>query len=198
MYEDGRHHITELRCGVALCYRENTEEVFDGEFDKEREYMEKDPRFELLKIGELATLAGVSVKALRVYEKKKVIKPVEVDEETGYRYYSVDQLKQIEALLELQDMGFSLNEISKLLSGNCSRDEMVTLFEMKETNLREIIWKTESKINELNELKAKMTEGKEADKIKEMDDEERAWYLAKLIKVSEENVRQLLSDVLWL
>ena len=138
--------------------------------------MDKDPRFQLLKIGELADLAGVSVKALRVYEKKKVIKPVEVDEETGYRYYSADQLKQVEALLELQDMGFSL----------------------KESNLKEIIWKTESKINELNDLKAKMTEGREADKMKEMSDEERAWYLARLIKVSEENVRQILSDVLWL
>ncbi|MBP5734112.1 MAG: MerR family DNA-binding transcriptional regulator, partial [Lachnospiraceae bacterium] len=36
---------------------------------------------QLLKIGELAALAGVSVKALRVYEKKNVIKPVMVDEE---------------------------------------------------------------------------------------------------------------------
>ena len=160
--------------------------------------MEKDSEFQLLKIGELAAISGVSVKALRVYEKKKVIIPVEVDEETGYRYYSADQLKQVEALLELQDMGFSLNEISKLLSGTCSRDEMLALFEIKESNLKEIIWKTESKINELNDLKAKMTEGKEADKIKEMSDEERAWYLAKLIKVSEENVRQILSDVLWL
>ena len=160
--------------------------------------MEKDPRFQLLKIGELAAISGVSIKALRVYEKKKVIIPVEVDEETGYRYYSADQLKQVEALLELQDMGFSLNEISKLLSGKCSRDEMVELFVMKEERLKEIIWKTESKIKELNELKVKMTEEKESDKLKEMTDEERAWYLAKLIKVGEENVRQLLSDVLWL
>ena len=160
--------------------------------------MEKDSDFQLLKIGELAAISGVSVKALRVYEKKKVIIPVEVDEETGYRYYSANQLKQVEALLELQDMGFSLNEISKLLSGDCSRDEMVELFEMKKEKLREIIWKTESKINELDELKFKMTEGKEADKIKNMSDDERAWYLAKLIKVSEENVRQTLSDVLWL
>ena len=160
--------------------------------------MEKDPRFQLLKIGELAAISGVSIKALRVYEKKKVIIPVEVDEETGYRYYSADQLKQVEALLELQDMGFSLNEIAKLLSGECSRDEMVKLFALKEEKLKEIIWKTESKIKELNDLKVKMTEGKEADKIKNMSDDERAWYLAKLIKVSEENVRQLLSDVLWL
>ena len=33
--------------------------------------MEKDPRFQLLKIGELGVMAGVSVKALRVYEKKE-------------------------------------------------------------------------------------------------------------------------------
>ena len=33
---------------------------------------------QLLKIGELAALAGVSVKALRVYEKKNVIMPVMV------------------------------------------------------------------------------------------------------------------------
>ena len=72
---------------------------------------------QLLKIGELAALAGVSVKALRVYEKKNVIKPVMVDEETGYRYYSPDQYQQIEALIELQVLGFTLNEIAKILSG---------------------------------------------------------------------------------
>ncbi|MCR5727966.1 MAG: MerR family transcriptional regulator [Lachnospiraceae bacterium] len=160
--------------------------------------MEKDPRFQLLKIGELATLSGVSVKALRVYEKKNVIRPVEIDEETGYRYYSADQLKQVEALLELQEMGFSLSEISKLLSGECSRDDMVELFDEKEARLKELIWKTEAKIDEVRELKNKMTNGEEAEKLKEMSDDERAWYLAKLIKVSENNVRQLLSDVLWL
>ena len=41
-----------------------------------------------MKIGELAAMAGISVKALRVYEKKDIIKPVEIDEKTGYRYYS--------------------------------------------------------------------------------------------------------------
>ena len=39
----------------------------------------------LLKIGELAKLSGVSVKALHVYEKKDIIKPVKIDENTGYR-----------------------------------------------------------------------------------------------------------------
>ena len=57
--------------------------------------MNRDCEFQLLKIGELAALAGISVKALRVYEKKNIIKPVRVDEETGYRYYSAGQLEQV-------------------------------------------------------------------------------------------------------
>ena len=35
--------------------------------------MDKDTDFQMLKIGELAAMAGVSPKALRVYEKKNVI-----------------------------------------------------------------------------------------------------------------------------
>ena len=49
----------------------------------------------LLRIGELAKLSGISVKALHVYEKKNIIKPVYVDENTGYRYYSPDQFRLV-------------------------------------------------------------------------------------------------------
>ena len=57
--------------------------------------MNQDGEFQLLKIGELAALAGISVKALRVYEKKNIIKPVRVDEGSGYRYYSAGHTLQI-------------------------------------------------------------------------------------------------------
>ena len=58
--------------------------------------------YQLLKIGELAKLSGVSIKALRVYEKKKIIKPVKVDEETGYRYYSAGQMEMIESFFVIR------------------------------------------------------------------------------------------------
>jgi len=153
---------------------------------------------QLLKIGELAALAGVSVKALRVYEKKNIIKPVEIDENTGYRYYSPDQFQLLEGLMVLQDMGFSLNDISKILSGKCSSEELDRLFEQKIVAQQEIIWKAEAQIKEINAMKKSMTEGESGAKLKEMNEDERAWYLAKLVRVNEENVRQLLSEVLWL
>ena len=159
--------------------------------------MNNDGEFQLLKIGELAALAGISVKALRVYEKKNIIKPVRVDEESGYRYYSAGQLEQVESLIELQDMGFSLVEIEQILSGERSKEEILKLFEEKERSLQEVLWKTQARLEELGSIKDRMENGQDAQRIQEMTDEERAWYLAKLVRVNDHNVRQTLSEAIW-
>ena len=54
----------------------------------------------LMLIGEIAEFFNVSRKAIRLYEKKGIIKPVEVDERTGYRYYSVEQVQQLTGQLK--------------------------------------------------------------------------------------------------
>ena len=72
------------------------------------------------------------------------------------------------------------------------------MFDEKKTLLQERIWKLEAKIKELSVIKDRMNEGKEADRIKEMTDEERAAFLAKLVVINEEGVRQFLSEILWL
>ena len=43
-----------------------------------------------LKIGEFSQMMQVTVKTLRHYEQKGLLLPDEVDEWTGYRYYSDD------------------------------------------------------------------------------------------------------------
>ena len=153
---------------------------------------------ELLKIGELAAFVGVSPKALRVYEKMNIITPVKVDEETGYRYYSAGQMEMIESLLELQDMGFTLSEIEKVLSGKSSKDELSEIFDRKRDELQDRIWKTEARLKELEILKENLGKDSGIKAFNEMDDDERARTLAKLIRVNEENVRQVLSEVVWL
>ena len=160
--------------------------------------VEQESDYKLLKIGELAAMAGISVKAMRVYEKKNIIKPVQIDEETGYRYYSPDQFQLLEALQALQDMGFSLNEIALILSGDCTKEELSALFEEKKGLLQELIWKTEQKIKELEVVKKSYEEAAGTDKMKNMTEDERARYLAKLTVLNEENIRQTLSEVLWL
>ena len=67
-----------------------------------------------LKIGEFSQLMQVTVKTLRHYEQKGLLAPDEVDEWTGYRYYSIDQMQQLKDIRELQRLGFTLDEIKDL------------------------------------------------------------------------------------
>ena len=56
----------------------------------------------------------VTVKTLRHYEQKGLLIPDEVDEWTGYRYYTVEQMQRLNNIRELQQLGFSLDEIGML------------------------------------------------------------------------------------
>lgn len=65
----------------------------------------------MLKIGEFATLADMSIKTLRYYDDIGLLKPVMVDPDTGYRYYEYSQLARAYRLSSFKNMGFALNEI---------------------------------------------------------------------------------------
>ena len=67
-----------------------------------------------LKIGEFSRLMQVTVKTLRHYEQKELLIPNEVDEWTGYRYYSVGQMQKLNLIRNLQRLGFTLEEIRDL------------------------------------------------------------------------------------
>lgn len=149
-----------------------------------------------MKIGELAAFAGISPKALRIYEKMKLILPVRVDEENGYRYYSPDQVKQVEALLEWKDLGFSLKEIKKIMSGKNSQEDIFRIMDAKKNEWQEKIWVAQAKMEELDRLKNDMQADGKTD-LKDMTDEERAWYLARLVCVNDSNVRQAISEAIW-
>ena len=71
-----------------------------------------------LKIGEFSKLMQVTVKTLRHYELKGLLLPDEVDEWTGYRYYSIDQMQKLQTIRDLQRLGFSLDEIRDLYEGD--------------------------------------------------------------------------------
>ena len=66
----------------------------------------------LLSIGEMSKLTGAGIKALRHYEKINILKPVFVDEFTGYRYYSFSQTYVVELIKFAVELGIPLKELS--------------------------------------------------------------------------------------
>jgi len=71
----------------------------------------------LIKIGDFARLGQVSVVTLRHYDDIGLLKPVRVDNFSGYRYYAVEQLNQLNRILTLKDLGFSLDQVEEVLNG---------------------------------------------------------------------------------
>ncbi len=59
---------------------------------------------------------GVSVKALRLYEEKGLLRPMRTD--AGYRRYSVDDLRAGQEIVALRSLGLSLTQIAGVLNSN--------------------------------------------------------------------------------
>jgi DNA-binding transcriptional MerR regulator/effector-binding domain-containing protein len=71
----------------------------------------------MFSIGEFARMGTVSIRTLRHYDEVGLLHPAQVDPETGYRRYTADQLGQLNRIIALKDLGFSLTQTGKLLSG---------------------------------------------------------------------------------
>ena len=72
----------------------------------------------LLSIGEISKLTGAGVQALRYYERKKILTPAYIDPDTGYRYYSLDQIYYISFIINCVQFGIPLKELAEAYSAN--------------------------------------------------------------------------------
>ena len=68
---------------------------------------------ELLRVGDVASQAGVSVDTVRHYERKGVLPDVSRDA-SGYRRYSEDAVKRILMVRRAITLGFSLDELAAI------------------------------------------------------------------------------------
>ena len=90
----------------------------------------------MLRIGDFAQLSRVSTKALRLYDRMGLLKPYKVDSLTSYRYYSATQLPQLNRILVFKELGFSLEEIARLLAKNVSLEEIRGMLRLKELEIQ--------------------------------------------------------------
>jgi DNA-binding transcriptional MerR regulator len=78
----------------------------------------------MFRIGEFSRIARVTIETLRHYDALGLLKPVNVDPFTGYRYYSARQLMSLNRILALKDVGFSLEEIARILQEKLTNEEL--------------------------------------------------------------------------
>ena len=91
----------------------------------------------MLRISDFAQLSRVSPKALRLYDRMGLLKPIQVDSLNGYRYYSASQLSRLNRIVVFKELGFSLEEISQLLNENISTEEIRGMLRLKHSEIQQ-------------------------------------------------------------
>ena len=108
---------------------------------------------EKITISKLAKKTEVNIQTVRYYERRGLI-PEPQRTESGYRQYSHETVSRIRFIKRAQELGFSLKEISELLSLRV--DKHTTCGDFK--NIAEVkISEVEKKIRSLNGIKKALT-----------------------------------------
>ena len=111
----------------------------------------------MYKIGELSKLCNISVKALRYYDSVGLLVPDEIDNFTGYRYYSAAKLAECYRIIALKELGFSLDEIKAQLSAE-DNGKIIESLSAKLSELQGLIANTEKQLRRIEAIRQRERE----------------------------------------
>lgn len=148
--------------------------------------------------GEFSKISRVSKRLLHYYDEIGLFKPSYTDPMTGYRYYSADQLRDLNKILVLKDLGLSLSQIANLVKDNISNDEVSGMLKMKKSEIIETI---QNDVRRLRRIEARLQQNTADDTnstdvvIKSIP--EQSCLSARAVYTSNEMAMQAAIDILY-
>lgn len=106
-------------------------------------------------INEVAKLTGMSKRTLHYYHQRSLVVP-ERSNESGYRHYTNEHLKQLEHIQFFKELGFSLKDIKKMM-----QNKQFSSLEAFELQYRSLVAKQEhlqKQITRIKQLKQLITD----------------------------------------
>lgn len=109
-----------------------------------------------LPIGQMGKLNNLSVQTLRHYEKVGLLKPSYINENTGYRYYSMKDFNTIDLIKQCKAMGLSLEEIKGVINNYTSLESIVDILGNQKKIVTEKMKELENIKNKVESLESKI------------------------------------------
>jgi DNA-binding transcriptional MerR regulator len=100
----------------------------------------------MLRIGDFSQMGQVSVRTLRLYDELGLLKPAHIDKFTDYRYYSIEQLPRLNRILALKDLGFSLEQIARLINEPISAEQLQGMLTLKQNEIEREVQDAQSRL----------------------------------------------------
>ena len=112
---------------------------------------------ELYTSGQFAKAAGVTLRTVRYYDDKGILKPSHYSE-SGYRLYTEKDLLKLKRIIALKYIGLSLDEVSQLELDNYEKESILTSLRLQKSILN----------NRINQMKIVLNTIEEAEKSMEI------------------------------
>ncbi len=112
--------------------------------------------------GKVASFYSIKKDTLLFYDRIGLFSP-SLRKENGYRYYSADQLSELDTILTLRDLDFSLPDIKDAVA-DLNTPSFISLLEKEEESIRKKISSYKSLLGVVSTIKASMKEACEAEK----------------------------------
>jgi DNA-binding transcriptional MerR regulator len=93
----------------------------------------------MFSIGEFARHGRVSVRMLRHYDAIGLIRPACVDPDTGYRFYQASQLDELNRVIALKDLGFTLQQVQAILEEKVTAAELRGMLKLRRAEIQALI-----------------------------------------------------------
>lgn len=90
-------------------------------------------------IGEFARHGRVSVRMLRHYDAIGLLRPAHVDPATGHRAYEAAQLAELNRIVALKDLGFTLEQVRALLDEQVSVEKVRGMLALRRADLEAVV-----------------------------------------------------------
>jgi DNA-binding transcriptional MerR regulator len=89
----------------------------------------------MFSIGEFARHGRVSVRMLRHYDAIGLLRPATVDPVSGYRFYEARQLAELNRVIALKDLGFTLQQVQAILEEKVSAAELRGMLKLRRAEI---------------------------------------------------------------
>lgn len=103
----------------------------------------------MIKIGTFSKLSRVPIKTLRYYDEIGLLHPAEVDPINGYRYYDISQLPQLNRVLALKELGFTLEQTGRMLDDHLTVDQMRGMLRLKYAEAEQDIQAAQQRLTQI-------------------------------------------------
>lgn len=107
----------------------------------------------MFRIGEFSKIAQTPISQLRYYDQIGLFQPAHTDRFTSYRYYSADQLPDLNRILALKELGLTLDQIKRMVLEDVSPEEIRGMLALRKAQAEQAI---QDEINRLRIIEARL------------------------------------------